>query len=456
MKTIFITISRGSLIRNFFHTGVISRLLENFRLVILTPNYKDLDLFKDYRHENLFLEPLVMVPNKLRFEKLILEFLRGASFNRTIYTLFYKYGVEGAKRPNRMLFIFRIMFLAPLRFIPYFKKFIRWVDFKINPQMEHDYLFAKYKPDLVFATACNAEADAGVLKSAKRFEVKTAQMPKSWDNPSLALFYVKTDYILAWSPFVKKQLLKLQDYKEKEVFTVGVPQFDYYHNKSNLISREEFCRKFNFNPNKKIILHASSGVIADEESRYIELIKRFIDEGKLADAQILVRPHSGFPKDREGYKYLEKKYAGVAVDTADHFDNRFKDNWDTSLNHLKHLFNSLHHADVCANIASTITLDAAACGTPVININFTPGEFDKYGLIKQLKGLDYVRALMDTGATWLANSKGEFLEYLKNVLEKGLDKKDELKQKMIYNFMYKNDGNSAKRITDALSNIASQ
>lgn len=190
MKTIFITISRGSLIRNFFHSGMVSYLLDaGMRVVVLTPSYGDPALFKEYAHERLILEPLLKVKN-IRFHELMLECFKGAVFNQTVHSQ-YLYRIVGTKRPNRLFYLPRLLFFAPLRFIPGAKSFLRWVDFKINPQMEHDYLFEKYKPDLVFATVCHERSDIGVLKSAKRFSVKSVQMPKSWDNPSKLLFSVK-------------------------------------------------------------------------------------------------------------------------------------------------------------------------------------------------------------------------------------------------------------------------
>ena len=71
MKTIFITISRGSLIRNFLQTGVIQKILDkNFRVVILTPHYDDSEAFADYQHENLVLEPLIVSKN-IRLHRLM-------------------------------------------------------------------------------------------------------------------------------------------------------------------------------------------------------------------------------------------------------------------------------------------------------------------------------------------------------------------------------------------------
>lgn len=446
-KIIFITISRGSLIRNFFRTGIVGKLLdENIKVVILSPNYDDHKLFEDFKHKNLLFEPLIS-PKKLKFEGLIREFLKGAAFNLTIYVL-HRYKIVG-RHPSRFLYLPRMIFFAPLRYVPGFKKFIRFIDFKINPQKEHDYLFKKHSPDLVFSTTPHEEADIGVLKSAKRMGIKKVSMPKSWDNLSKILFSVKTDYMLVWSRFMKDQAIKLQDYKENEIIITGIPQFDYYTNKENLLSREEFCKKLNFNPKKKIILHASAGANCCSEIDYVKLLKQYIDDGELKDVQVLARPHLGYKMDIERLKEAEK-YTGFAVDKSDEQSAKFKDNWDVSKNHLKNLFNSLYHADVCINAASTMTLDAIACGTPVINIKFDVRDDIDFGLsVKRLYFSDYVDALVKTNGTWVANSKGEFLNALRDILEKGKKEKPGTKTLLDY-FVYKVDGKSTERVADSL------
>ena len=175
-----------------------------------------------------------------------------------------------------------------------------------------------------------------------------------------------------------------------------------------------------------------------------------MEEGRLEDANILVRPHLGYQGDTERFSSLQGK-AGIAIDTSDKQNHALRDHFDTSMNHVYNLYNSLYHADVCVNVASTLSLDAAACGTPVINFNFDAEEgIASESSVKRLFVSDYVKHLMASGGTWLAKSKGEFLEMLQDVLEKGKQKDI---QKMVQTFMYKLDGKSAERIADVLLKI---
>lgn len=450
MKTIFITISRGSLIRNFFHTGVVSRILDKgVKVVALLPEDVDKESLKDYTSKNLIIEPLLS-PRGMRFKRFILECFKGAVFNKTVH-IRYRYRFAG-ENPSKLLYLPRMMFMAPLRFIPGFKKFIRWVEFKINSQPEHDYLFEKYKPDLVFATTAQTSSDVGVLKSAKRFGVPAVQMAKSWDNLSKMLFDVKTDYMIVWNEFMKKQALFLQDYKDSEIIVTGAPQFDYYAQKENLWSREHFCEIFSLDPDKKIILYGSTGGHCAYEADYIQLIKNYIDKGFLTNVQIFIRPHVGYVGDEDKFLKVEK-CDDVFVDRSARRNENFKDKWDISRDHLKVLFNSLYYADVCINMASTLTIDATLCDTSVINISFdTDGPVPYSMSPRRFYKTDYISEVTGFGITWLVESEEDFKNALIDILEKG-EKKDERKEDFIKYFAYKKDGKAAERIAYSLINI---
>jgi len=450
MKTIFITISRGGIIRNIFRTGVVSRLLDqDFRVVVLTQYHDMPELFTDFAHENLILEPLYW-NQKEKFRRIFKELYKGVVFNSTVYAR-YKYSIGTPKQPNQFFFPLRMIFFAPLRFIPGVKHFIRLLHSLINPLRAHDYLFEKYKPVLVFNTA--AGGDCGVLKSAKRHSVKTVDMPKSWDNLSQALFPTKADFLIVWNNFMLDKAQEFQGYSTENIIVTGIPQFDFYAQKDGLLSREEFCKKHNLDPKKKIILYGSSGAQLFDEARYVLLIREAMRRGELAFANILVRPHLGYRGDADRFTTLEDE-GKVVVDKSDKQNHKLRDHYDTSIDHVYNLFNSLYHADVCVNSASTLSLDAVACGTEVVNFNFDAGPVSrKNNSIKRLFVSDYVRELMDADGTWLVKNKKEFIDALKGILEKG-EQKDS--KKMINTFMYKTEGKSAERITDVLIRIANQ
>jgi hypothetical protein len=448
VKTIFITISRGSLIRNFFHTGVVSRLLKrDFRVVVLTPQYDTPELFKEYAHPNLHFEPFHMF-KETKFRRLFIELAKGIVFNTTVHVR-YIYRV-GGRAPNLLMYLPRMLFFVPLRFVPGSKKILRILEEKINPQAHHDYLFEKYKPDLVFNTA--AGGSGGVLKSARRFGVKSIDMPKSWDNVSKALFDSKANHMIVWGDFMKRQAVRFQDYKPEEIFVTGGPQFDFYRRKDILLSREAFCRKHGFDPKKKIILYGSAGANLTDEPPYVRLIRQFVDEGKLEDVNILVRPHLGYADDVKRFMKLAG-LEGVSVDTTDEQNLNFKDKWDPSWGHIVNLYNSLYHAELGINLASTLVLDSACNDTEAMNIGFDIAPANaRTKSVKRLYKSDYIQSALKTGGIWFPQSKDEFLEHLKAILERG-EKKKEGQKRLIRDIIYACDGKSSERVVKTLEQL---
>ena len=58
MKTIFITISRGSIAKNILHNDFYQIIKDaGLRIVILSPAFKYPDFIKEFDGENIFFEP---------------------------------------------------------------------------------------------------------------------------------------------------------------------------------------------------------------------------------------------------------------------------------------------------------------------------------------------------------------------------------------------------------------
>lgn len=445
MKTIFITITRGSIIRNYFHTGVISKLLKSgVRIVALVSFYDNKELLKKLAQDNLTFEPLIP-SKKIRLNQLFGEMFRGAIFNKTIKT-YYKYRFFSYE-PRYYLYYPRLIVYLFIKHVPGIKKILRFLDKCINPQLENELLFEKYKPDLVFSTTPHERSDVGVIKCAQKYRIPTLAMPKSWDNLSKILFPVKADHLFVWSDYMRGEAMKYQDYEKKGVSVVGISQFDFYANENLLLSRAEYCKKMKLDPNKKIILYGSTGSCFDENG-YIDLIRKSLENGGLENVQVVMRPHLGYKGEMNKFDPMER-HVGFVVDRSDNQSVELKDRWDISIDHILNLYNSLYHADVCINIASTLTLDSIACGTPVVNIcfDFLPKAYHES--ISRVYETDYFGSVIRFNATYVARNEEEFIKYISYALSHKFAKISEQKRLIGY-FMHKLDGNSSTRLAQGI------
>lgn len=453
MKTIFVTLSRGSLVRNFFRTGVIPECLaRGFRVVLLTPFPDPQSILAEFIHPNMVFEKLQASPTTF-VRPILQELQRAVVFNDTVRAR-YRYTIASKKDPSPLLYIPRMYVLSLLRFVPWLKGLVRFAHLYLDPQKEHDFLFKKYRPDAVFSTTPHDDADISVLKGAVRSGVRTVGMPKSWDNLPKILFPVKTDRLFVWGQYMAEQAVAVQGYSPESITITGVPQFDYYADTRHRESYESFCRRHSLDPGKRTILYGSSGADMCDEAAFVELLQAYIQRHAKRNLQMLVRPHIGYRGDASRFARFAG-VEGVVVDLSETQQNAVRDNWDTSEYHLFNLYNSVSHAAVCINVASTLTLDSLACGTPVLNLCFDPDPTvdKKRRSVRRLFETGYIKDVLDMRATELVQSETE-LEAALNLILADPSRRSRERELLIQRFVYKVDGRAKERVVDALTESA--
>ncbi len=101
-------------------------------------------------------------------------------------------------------------------------------------------------------------------------------------------------------------------------------------------------------------------------------------------------------------------------------------------------------------------LDAAACGTPSININFDVKEkISPHRSTKRLFLSDYIQAAVKTGGTRVVKSENEFRDALLEILSSGKNvaAREEGRRRLLGHIAYKNDGKSSERIVHAIEEV---
>jgi CDP-glycerol glycerophosphotransferase (TagB/SpsB family) len=120
--------------------------------------------------------------------------------------------------------------------------------------------------------------------------------------------------------------------------------------------------------------------------------------------------------------------------------------------------NTIAHADVVINLASTITLDAAICDRPVINIAYdlSPNLRYQARLNQYYTEYDHYQTVLQCGAVRLARSHEELLSHIKTYLLHP-EFEREGRKKLVGLWCGPNDGRAGKRLaTSILQLIAAQ
>jgi hypothetical protein len=237
-----------------------------------------------------------------------------------------------------------------------------------HPEMES--LFDRYRPMLVIAANPGLVfSEVPLLRTAKRRGVRSMAIDPSWDNFTNKLIPVRqVDRLVVWNDIMKEQAISLHGYDPASISVAGAPQFDPHFRRRT--PRAEFFARIGADPERKLIaLTTTPRSLYSHHDHVLRVLVKAMQSGPLHNAQVLVRLH---PRDEfDAYReftdtpnvIIEKPFRDT-VKVADGLAI------DVMPEHQRHLGDTLCHADVVVNVASTITIEACIFNTPVVNINF--------------------------------------------------------------------------------------
>ncbi len=311
-------------------------------------------------------------------------------------------------------------------------------------------LFERERPALVLTPTTGIYFGEGPLMGrADANRVPILAIDLSWDH-----FTTKTaplrrvDGLTVWNETMKRQAVEIHGYRPQQVCVAGVPHFDIYARPESYVSREAFLQRIGADPAKQLItlttippvLYTYHEIVTDE-------IVAAMRDGRFGGpTQLLVRVH---PRDDIG-KYerfvgqpdviVEKPFKETVVAEGS--------NVDPSRDNRLHLANTLKHSDVIVNVASTIAIEAAISGTPVVNIGFD-GYDDKPFIDSSRRFYQYThyKPLVDIGAVRVAESPAALIDEVASyLLVPGRDA--EGRARAAEELCYRVDGCAAKRVAE--------
>lgn len=450
MKTIFITISRGLIVRNILRGRAFQTLKarNDLKIVLVIHNLYNLPppeyLMKELSGENIIFE---FVPNKgkKRIERLfrgLTEFL--------VYTkstkVFFKNKIETEKDLGATsLFLIDKIYTA-LSKINFLKKITRWLELALFNGNDFDYLFSKYNPDLIFSTAILSNIDIDIMKQAWKRGIKIISMPKSWDNLDKVLFRIEPDIFLVQNKIMLGQSVKFQAIPKEKIRVVGFPQFDIYK-RTEFWGREEYCTLKNFDSKLPILFIGSEGKWSEGDEEVFKDLILAREAGGIPACNILIRPHfsTAYLNKYEGLKIFKN----VFIDNNFRHSEFFGDRWDPTNEDQTDFANSLHHCGMMITFASTLALDTACFGKPTILLNYGIkfGESDKTAAEMYQTG--HYEPLLKTNAFTICDSKEDVAKAVNLYLDNSDCKKNE-RQILKDLFCEPLDGNAGERIAEAV------
>ncbi|KAF0119082.1 MAG: hypothetical protein FD151_2075 [bacterium] len=158
----------------------------------------------------------------------------------------------------------------------------------------------------------------------------------------------------------------------------------------------------------------------------------------------MIRLH---PKDK--YSYYEKfEDKPCLVIQRPGRPAQTNDSWNPTREDMYGLAELMNYSDVVINVASTITIDAVAFDTPVINVAFDGYKTKPYkDSCKRYYDYDHYKNIVKTGGVKIAYSIGELIDYT-NLYLKNPSIDAEGRKIIREEQCWKLDGNSGKRIAE--------
>lgn len=435
----------GTAIRNILRTNVfkILKAQGDMKIVIFSPIVDD-DFKKQFHAENVFIEHVPKwKPN------LIVKPLR--SLKKDLWAdraNLFTFKQKREKKEGRFLRRFAIgalMSKSSDKNVDFYIKFLEKLELFFTPDLA-DHFFEKYKPDLIFYTTIYSK-DLSIEIAAQKKGIKTICFIQSWDNPtSKGPFPVRPDRVVVWNKILKDEVVNHHDFSEDKVFISGIPQFDIYVDKANFLPKDEFFKKWGLKTERKLITYTTGTPgTAPFDHEVVELLYEALQKNSFTyPCQILVRLH---PKDK--YKFY-KRFDGKPnlVLQRPGRPAPTNDSWNPTQEDMFGLAELMCYSDVVINVASTITIDAAAFDTPVVNVAFDGYKTKPYkDSCKRYYDYEHYKNIVKTGGVKIAYSIEELIDhtnlYLKNPSIDAEGRKI-IREEQCWRL----DGNSGRRIAE--------
>ena len=309
---------------------------------------------------------------------------------------------------------------------------------------------AELRPSVVVATSCISRVEEPFLMAARELGIPTLGCIQSFDHLTSRPLPADCDQYAVWNVRMKRQLLEYHHPRDPSgIFVTGTPQFDFHRQLEFRWSRAETLERIGLSPGDRYILYAANTITQtpSEPALVLELVARCARTPELARHRIVVRLH---PRDEfERWNHVAEADPRVVVSrptaTSQSFDG--PDN-------QAQLVSTLSHADVCHNMWSSMSLDAAAVDTPVVCVAFAGqrgGLEDEF--CRRVYETDYYRPIVESGGVRVAHDMDQLVaETVAYILNPTRDQQE--RARLAADECGALDGRSAERIAALIAKMA--
>lgn len=219
-------------------------------------------------------------------------------------------------------------------------------------------------PDLVVITPLleMASAQPEYLRVCRRLGLPICVPVASWDNlTTKGLIHEPPDLLTVWNEAQAREAETLHGVAPERVAVTGAVAYDHWFGWEPREDRTAFCERLGLDPAEPFVLYmGSSGFIAPDEAdvalRWLTGL-RAADSGRLAELQVLVRPHPQNPMRGEARDALEA-LGRIAIHPpkgANPMDTETRSDY----------FDAIYHCAAVLGVNTSALLEASIVDRPV-------------------------------------------------------------------------------------------
>jgi hypothetical protein len=261
-------------------------------------------------------------------------------------------------------------------------------------------LLRAQRPSVVVATSCVMWVEEPFLIAARELGIVTLGCIQSFDNLTSRSYIPVCDHYAVWNAGMADQLRRFYPERRAGIHVTGTPQFDFHRRSAFRWTREVTLEHLGLRPDEHYLLYAANSFdqTPTEPALVEEFARRCAESPALRGHRIVVRLHP--QDDFARWEGLEQRQPSVRVSRPS------RERWSFSgPEDQVRLVSTLAQADVCLNMWSTMSLDAAIVDTPVVCVGFArdPGSLeDRFcHLVYQA---DFYKPIVASGGVRLAHT----------------------------------------------------
>ncbi|MEQ1757977.1 MAG: hypothetical protein ABL986_06625 [Vicinamibacterales bacterium] len=244
-------------------------------------------------------------------------------------------------------------------------QWLAWLERRIPVSSEVSSFLASHRPDILVLTSLTMARSTQIhqIKAARTLGMRTAVAVQSWDHlSSKALLHVAPEVTLVWNHVQKEEAVSLHGLPAERVIVTGAQCYDQWFDRCPVRDRQQFCQAMGLDPARRVVLYVCSAMSPVPNPVEPVFVRDWVfklrasDDPDLREASVLIRPHPERAREWRDVSLDDCKHTVVSGRTP--IDEDAKADF----------FDSLFYSDVVVGLCTSVFLEAAIVGRPVLTL----------------------------------------------------------------------------------------